>query len=441
MGTVKTRLGVSATAISVFALLFAGPGVRVLVGPAVLLGLEIALALTAAVVLARHWPSHFRWYQLPAPLFWFGLIVLVSATWSAAPLTSLAATLTLFVTAAVGVALALVLTWQELLRTLSTALRYVLGFSLALELGVALFVQHPVGAWWSGGRDPVALLSEGALVRGGAIQGFTGSPIMLGFVAVLALTLWGVQLRAGLVRPVIGWFWVVIAVACLLLSRSTTAWVAFVVVAITLAFALAVRRHPPEERTPIYVIGAVLLGAAITTTVLARDFVFGLFGRSPELAGHSDVWAAAWRLIGERFWFGWGWVGEMGGGSGPAATSLPAGARNAWLDVWVQLGLVGFLLFLPLVVLTVWRVWFRAVDQPRRGAGPALPYATSALWPLLVTVALVVQSFTESELLSDGGWLLLVVLAVKTKIDSEVPSLAAEPKKLPWRRMPIVRGA
>ena len=80
------------------------------------------------------------------------------------------------------------------------------------------------------------------------------------------------------------------------------------------------------------------------------------------------------------------------------------------------------------------------MDQPRRGPGPARPYATSALWPWLVMVALVVQSLTESRLLIEGGWLLLVILAVKTRFDYEVPSQDAEPTKLPWRRVPIPRG-
>jgi len=80
------------------------------------------------------------------------------------------------------------------------------------------------------------------------------------------------------------------------------------------------------------------------------------------------------------------------------------------------------------------------VDQPRRGPGPARPYATSGLWPWLVMVALVVQSLTTSELLFEGGWLLLVVLAVKTRYDFELPALDTEPTRRPWRQVPIPRN-
>ena len=72
--------------------------------------------------------------------------------------------------------------------------------------------------------------------------------------------------------------------------------------------------------------------------------------------------------------------------------------------------------------------------------GPALPYATSALWPLLVLTALLVQSITESRILIESGWLLLVILAVKTRFDFEIPAQYTEPTKKPWRDVPIPRG-
>lgn len=181
--------------------------------------------------------------------------------------------------------------------------------------------------------------------------------------------------------------------------------------------------------------------------VFARDLVFGLLGKTSDLTGRLEIWGKVWEHVVERPWFGWGWVSYWPTWAEPfrsldekAGMPVPS-AHNAWLDVWFQLGIIGVLVFAPIVMLTLWRVWFRAVDQPRRGPGPALPYATSALWPWLVMVALLVQSLTESRLLIEGGWLLLVILAIKTKVDYEVPSLDTEPTKLPWRRVPIPRGS
>src|SRR5690606_7267067 len=134
----------------------------------------------------------------------------------------------------------------------------------------------------------------------------------------------------------------------------------------------------------------------------------------------------------------WGWVSYWAPWVEPFESLDVQGgiqvmsAHNAWLDVWFQLGIAGVLVFAPLVVLSLWRVWFRAVDQPRRGNGPALPYATSAIWPFLVMVALVIQSLAESRILIESGWLLLIILAVKSRFDFQLPSLTTEPQRVPW---------
>ena len=61
---------------------------------------------------------------------------------------------------------------------------------------------------------------------GGPIQGLVGNSVLLGFIALIALILFGIQLRAGLVRPFFGWCWLAVAIATLLLTRSATIWVA-----------------------------------------------------------------------------------------------------------------------------------------------------------------------------------------------------------------------
>lgn len=448
MASSKTRLGVSAYAIGVFVFLLGSNGVRNLLGLPAFFVLAGVLTALGVVMFLRLKPERFRWYRLPSPIYWFLGLAVLSIAWSAYRFESVLGVLAQLATTVVAVVLAYVLSWQELLRTLATALRYVVGLSLVFELWVAVVVREPLMPWWleqpEGQTLQILFWSRDLLFVGGPVQGVVASSVLLGFLALLALIIWGIQLRAGLVRPVTGWFWVVVAVLTLLLTRSATVWIALVAVLIALGFALWARRRAPERRSAVYIVGAVLLAAAITVALVSRDFVFGLLGKSGDMTGRAEIWAKVWELIGERPWFGWGWVSywptwvePFDGLDTKAGMAVPS-AHNAWLDVWLQLGIVGVLVFAPLVALTVWRVWFRAVDQPRRGPGPALSYATSALWPWLVMVALLVQSITESRLLIEGGWLLLVILAVKTRFDYEVPSREAEPTKLPWRQVPIV---
>lgn len=453
MAQSRTRLGVSAYAIGVFVLTLGSNGVRNVVGWWGFLALAIALTAVGVVLFVREKPARFRWYRLPAPLYWFLALAVLSIAWSQYRFESVLGVLAQLATTLLAVVLAFVLTWHEVLRTLGTALRYLIGLSLVFELGVSLFIREPVFQNFlvfvevpeEGKPSKLLYWSRDLLFSGGPIQGLVASSVLLGFLALLGLIVFGIQLRAGLVRPFAGWFWVLVSTATLLLTRGATVWVALVAVAVALALALWARRLGPERRVPLYATGGALIAVAVVAVLFARDFVFGLLGKSGDMTGRLETWEAVIGLAEQRPWFGWGWVSYWAPWAEPfksldTKAGLPVmSAHNAWLDVWLQLGIVGVLALAPLVVLTVWRVWFRAVDPPRRGFGPPLPYATSALWPFLVMVALVVQSFTESRLLIEGNWVLLVLLAVKSRFDFELPSQDAEPTALPWRRVPIPR--
>lgn len=446
----KTRLGIGAWAIVTFAFLLGANGVRNLVGLTAYFVLAGVLVVVSVAVIVAVRPPRFRWYRLPAPLTWFLTWAALSLIWSAYRFESLLGVLAQLATTAVAIAIAYVLTWQELLRTLASALRWIVGLSFVFELWVAIFVREPLMPWWleqpEGKTLKLLFWSRDLLFAGGPIQGIVASSVIFGFIGLLGLIVWGIQLRAGLVRPFTGWFWVAMATLTLVLTRSATVWVALAAVLIALVFAIWARRAGPTGRVPLYVVGGVIVAVAAAAAIFARDLIFGLLGKSSDLTGRAEIWQKVWEHIEQHPIVGWGWVSywptwvkPFEGLDTKAGLPVPS-AHNAWLDVWFQLGIIGLLLFAPLVLLTLWRTWFRAVDQPRQDAGPALPYATSALWPWLVMVALLVQSLTESRLLVEGGWLLLVVLAVKTRFDFEIPALSAEPTKLPWRRVPIPRN-
>ncbi len=451
MADSKTRLGLSAYAGTVFFVTLGGNGVRNALGWPGFLAVGVALVGIGLWIMIARKPERFRWYRLPAPLTLFLTLALVSVAWSAYRPETLLGNLAQLSTTLLALVLAFTLTWHEVLRTLGTALRFLLGLSLLFELWVAIFVREPLLPWWmdapEGKVSPLLYWSRDLLFSGGPIQGLVASSVLLGFLGLLGVIVFAVQLRAGLVRPVAGWFWLAIAFLTIALTRGATVTVALAAVVVTLLFALWARRVGPERRVPLYATGTALIVIAATATLFARDFVFGLLGKSGDLTGRMETWQKVADLAAQKPWFGWGWVSYWAPWAEPfKSLDKKAGiqvmsAHNAWLDVWLQLGVVGLILFAILVFLTVWRVWFRAIDQPRRGHGAPLPYATSALFPFLIVIALLVQSLTESRILVEGGWLLLVLFAVKSKTDYEVPSQLGEPQALPWRRVPLSRDS
>ncbi len=95
-------------------------------------------------------------------------------------------------------------------------------------------------------------------------------------------------------------------------------------------------------------------------------------------------------------------------------------AHNAWLDVFLQLGIVGLVVFGAFVLSTLWRSWLFAVDRTITAPNTVGTYSWIAVVPLLMFVAQLVQSLAESRMLVEGGWMLLVLWAVKTKWEPAV---------------------
>ncbi|WP_105035122.1 O-antigen ligase family protein [Cryobacterium aureum] len=372
-----------------------------------------------------------NWRKFPKTITAFLLLVTLSIAWSYYPGASALGVSLQLVTTFAALFLAVTLTWPELLRTLAGALHWVLALSLVFELFVALVLQHEVLPFfvdYGTEKVPNAFYwSRGLLLAGGPIEGIVANRNLLGFIALTAIIVFTVQLRAHTIKRNAGRLWLALAVGMLLLTRSATVTVSLVAVVAALLFALWARTLHDEHRRPLYVVAAASVVAVAAALALFSGQLFGLLGRSDDLTGRFDIWASVTQLALERPVFGWGWVSYWVPWVEPfndlavrkGVTYLQA--HNAWLDVWLQLGFVGVILFAALVFSTLWRAWFLAVDRPRLGVKDTEPFAVSALLPLLLLAALIAQSVAESRLLIESGWVILIVLAVVTKRQQHAP--------------------
>lgn len=389
-------------------------------------GAVVALitALSVAILVRRR----MRWRELPWPLAAFLALATVSIAWSAYPLESVIGVVAQFVTTIAALAIALVVTGAELLRALGRALRIILSLSLLFELVVALIVRQPVLPVWVTGEDrvdPPLLLfwSRNLLLEGDRIQGIVGSSSLLAMVALLALVVFAVQLAAGTVRRAPGILWLALAVAMIGLTRSATIYLGIVAVVVVLGMILAVRRaSTPRARLLTYGGVAVAGAAMLAAGLLLRGQFLEAVGKSADLTGRIDIWDAVIGLAQERPVFGWGWISFWAPWVEPFADLITRNgvvqlhAHNAWLDVWLQLGVVGLVVFGALVAVTGLRAWLLATEPPV-GVPGADRFSSLALLPALLLTALLVQSLAESRILVEGGWLLLVILAVTTKLE------------------------
>ncbi|WP_104130339.1 O-antigen ligase [Cryobacterium sp. N21] len=372
-----------------------------------------------------------NWRKFPKTITAFLLLATLSIAWSYYPGASALGVALQLITTLAALFLAVTLTWPELLRTLGGALRWVLALSLVFELFVAVVVQHEVLPFFVdyGTNDvPNAFYwSRGLLLAGGPIEGIVANRNLLGFIALTAIIVFAVQLRAHTVKRNAGLVWLALAIGMLLLTRSATVTVSLVAVVAALLFALWARTVHDQHRRPLYAVAAASVLAVAAALALFSGQLFGVLGRSDDLTGRFDIWGSVTHLALERPVFGWGWVSYWVPWVEPfndlavrnGVTYLQA--HNVWLDVWLQLGVIGVILFAALVFSTLWRAWFLAVDRPRLGVKDTEPFAASALLPLLLLAALIAQSIAESRMLIESGWVILIVLAVVTKRQQHAP--------------------
>ena len=417
-------------AVFVLFTLFAGDFWRNTLSWGGFLALAFALAVLCAVAVVRSGAlKAFDFNNTPKLLVAFVLFAGLSIAWSFYPGASALGYLATLATTSAGVFLALRLTWPQLVLSLDRALRIIVWGSLAFELIVALFIRVPVIPLWVSYPEeklPKAFYwSQGLIFEGGPVQGIVGNRNLLAFIAVLLLLTTIIRAmdqaisRSGLA---IG---LVLAVGTLGLTRSATAIAILLVAAVALAFVVVIRRVSGRMRVVMVSATLVVTATGGTLAAVFSDRLLGVLGKSSDLTGRTDIWAAVSDLIAERPAVGWGWVSYWAPWVEPfndlavRKGVLYLQAHNAWLDVTLQLGIVGLVLFALLALGALWRSWWLAVDPQRDSRGTLLPYRAVTLFPIILMVILLTQSLVESRILVEAGWALFVAVIVATKLGND----------------------
>ncbi len=413
--------------------LLAGDAWRYTIGWAgwgVVVGLMAVASVTLLVVQRGRWKVN----SLPYPLLAFLVLAALSIAWSFYPGASALGVASTWFTVAGALAVSVTYAWSEILRGLGRALKIVLGGSLLFELVVATIIRHPVlppvaqpGIDYANLPDKIPLMlywSRDQLFVDGKIQGLVGNSALLSFVALLGIIVFGIQLFDKSYRRRWSILWLAVAALCFVLTRAATNIVGLAAVLIVVAAVLLVRRTTTARSRGITygAIIAVVLGAVTTALVFSTQF-FALLGKSPDLTNRATIWHSVIELAQQRPVFGWGWVSYWVPWVAPFDTLANNNgvrqlhAHDAWLDIWLQLGIIGLVVMGALVLSTLARSWAFAIDRPQTAPGRPGILSSATLLPLLVVVALLVQSVAESRMLVEYGIFLLALMAIKTKTD------------------------
>ncbi|MCS5716186.1 O-antigen ligase family protein [Herbiconiux sp. CPCC 205716] len=373
-----------------------------------LIAMIAVLVLFAALSFAGRWRA-LDWHGLlPVSLLLFLAWCALTSLWSQYVPTTLNGLAYLLAYAFLGIYVAVVRDLIQIVRALGDVLRVVLTLSLVVEVisGVLLDV-------------PIRFLGiTGSLASGGPIQGVLGTRNMLGFVGLIALVTFAIELATRSVRRGTGVFSVVVAALAIVFSGSPITVGVAVVTATAALVLFALRQAAPETRRGWHF---VLLAVGLLTLVLGflvRGRILEILSTRREFTYRLEIWRELWRLIDLNPLEGWGWAGFWRSSVSPffaldvIGNRAHTSALNAYFDVYFQTGLIGIAIFVVLVALTLGRAWVLAA------ARKSIVY----VWIALVMVVLVVTSSAESAVLVEYGWLLLVICTVKAARD------------LSWRR-------
>lgn len=388
----------SALSLAIVGTAFGTYAIRSMMGWAGLLGILAALAVLAAGSFIAH-RAAIEWQGLlPITILAFVGWCGVSILWSGYQWATLAAIIYQVVFAFLAIYLALVRDAIQVVRTVGDVLRVLLIVSLTMEILSGLLIDLPIRF----------LGIQGNLAQGGPIQGIFGSRNQLGLVALIALVTFLVELRTRSVLRGRAAFSIALAAVCILLSSSPVIAVTLVLVLVAVLALYGLRKVKAAHRTYWQVgLGVFVLAAAVVGFIIRSRVVDALHAGN-VLKVRYDVWIQMWNLIQTNPLQGWGWIGFWRNIPPYAVINANTGAPhanglNAYLDVYLQVGLIGLILFVVLVVLAFSRSWLLASNKR----------SVIYTWPPLILVALVATGFAESSLLIESGWLLLVICAVK----------------------------
>ncbi|MGW8484245.1 O-antigen ligase family protein [Microbacterium sp. NPDC055903] len=425
------RLLLRGYVVLVLVLVFAHAAVYNLVGAVgagvVILVISLATAAIGAPMLARSRPHAFPWRRLPWVALGYVSLALVSVAWSHWRLPTVITWVLLAAITVNALFIAYALSWQEIIRALASAFKWILGLSLAFELWAVLVVHGPILPNFvtlpAGDIDPQWYWVRANLFDGGRLQGIVGNANLLAFIALFALVAFGVRLAAGARWRTTLALWMLLAAFFLIRASSATAYICAMAAGAVLVVALLLRRaSTPRARRRIYLTAGSIGALCVLAGLLLAPAIFTALGRSADLTGRADkIWTAVLDRAADSPVFGlgfsspWlpfdpafaGWIEDHG--------ITVFHAHNMWIDVLFQLGVVGVVLMAITYLSLLWRSWFFAVDRPRWDLRADRPYSPVTLLPLLYTVILLVQGLTESTPIMLWGWLLVVLLSFKVK--------------------------
>ncbi|NLT93949.1 MAG: O-antigen ligase family protein [Clostridia bacterium] len=319
------------------------------------------------------------------------VFVLTTVFWSQDPLLTVKQFIILLGTTLFGVYLAVRFTQKEFLKLLYCAVTVCAFFSLVFVFlipSLGMHGQEYQEAW------------RGIYLHKNTL----GRLMVLGVVCTLILM--GESRKKH--SPSL-WIWLVVFLSMVFFAKSKTAVVLLFILLLILPVFKLLHLHI-FVAVPGVILAVLSLSLLLSKLVMNIDSVLLFIGGDITLTGRTVLWEAVWEKIQERFWLGYGYAAFWLGKNGPsrqvweAVYWAPPDAHNGFLDLWLQTGLIGVIIFSLSLLTNLVRATVLAREHPK---------AFNRL-PLIYLIFFIFINTSESTILvrSSIYWILYVAFSI-----------------------------
>jgi exopolysaccharide production protein ExoQ len=323
-------------------------------------------------------------------LFLLVALTTVSAFWSGDPALTFRRSVALMGTTLFGIYFARRFSLADQLRLLGRV--FAVGAILSLVF-VAILPQYGIA-------DPQF---------GYAWQGIYGHKNNLGSAMALGVVIF--VFRAILDRQKSARWWAALGLGVFLLWMSHSSTGAVACLFTLLVFLLSPALRWSLRRAILFFLGvaAVAAGAGLWA-INHLSYVLSFVSRDPSFTGRATVWIVSIAMITRHPWLGYGynefWP-AYGSDIVARLTNVQAmsHAHNAILNLWLDVGLLGVVIFILQYLKSLWR----AVVAVRNTS------TIEWLWPLVFLLFLAAYGLVESVILQRNGmsWILFTAVVVQ----------------------------
>jgi O-antigen ligase len=262
-------------------------------------------------------------------------------------------------------------------------------------------------------------------VNVGAWRGIYGQKNTLGRLMAIGAILFALYSMSQNKRKWVAWTGVFFLASLVLLAKSVTSFAALLTVLGTLPLLLTLRWRQNVSAIPVIWTGSMLVSMTVLTVLIANaEPLLATIGKNPTLSSRLPLWGRVLEYIAERPLLGYGYSGfwSVGGKLSPRIilTNLwiPDHAHSGFLDLWVELGLVG----LGIVLLHLLVSIRKGMILARQTTAP------DGLWPLAYLTFILLVSVFYSVLLSQWIFFWLLYVATVFSVQIRLNSMRAESK-------------